>query len=654
MNRTLRTPILVLPEDLASQIAAGEVVQRPANVVKELIENALDADATRVEVSIEAGGIGLIRVSDDGRGIHEQDARLCLLRHATSKLTRVEDLEELCSFGFRGEALPSIASVSRLEIVSRHASSESGLAVQAQGTTEPEVRPVGHPVGTTVSVKDLFFNVPARRKFLRSSNTEAGHVAEVVVDAALSRPEVGFFLQRDGRSSRKFERVDSARKRVAQVFGDEDLLAVEGARGPLTVEAYLSPSHRSTRGSGALHFFVNGRPVKDRALSATLAHAYGPALEKGRYPRGVAFLRLPPRLVDVNVHPQKTEVRFADARAVCDALYSCVARNLDKVGAPVPARAPENSARREAARPPPSGHSGQSTPPSQREEDHDRAPLPPSEHSGQSTPPAAARSSVVHSTYRSAPSPSTELAGRHGPEAGRAHRDELNARLPSVSSMGPPLPAQRSASEALGAVPSRAVPLAPSGGLKLLGQARDRYLVCAGARGIVTLDQHAADEAGIYMKLQRHYRRGGLGGQSLLFPTVVQVNKADRQQLQRRAALLLRLGLDLRFEEEVGLHTVPAFLRRIGPEQLLSAFLAAGRSERDERGLVDQFFARVACLEAAPPGTALSVAEANQILRALPSWSEVEALPCPHRRVALHELSFSDLDRVVGNEDDDD
>jgi DNA mismatch repair protein MutL len=200
-------PIRILPDDLANQIAAGEVVERPASVVKELIENALDAGAERIEVSIEGGGITLIRVADDGHGMSEEDAPRCLGRHATSKLRAFADLEEIASYGFRGEALPSVASVSRLSIRTRTRQADSGLLLEVEGTTAPTLSPIGSPVGTTIEVRDLFFNVPARRKFLRSSNTESGHVGEVVVGAALSRPDVSFAFHRDGRKAKAFERV---------------------------------------------------------------------------------------------------------------------------------------------------------------------------------------------------------------------------------------------------------------------------------------------------------------------------------------------------------------------------------------------------------------------------------------------------------------
>ncbi len=304
------------------------MVERPASVVKELVENSIDAEATRCDIAIVGGGITSISVSDDGHGMTEGDARLSVERHATSKLTRFADLDALRTFGFRGEALPSIASVSRFRIETRPRDAEAGIEVLVEGGAALAVRPIGMPPGTRIEVKDLFFNVPARRKFLKSSGTESGHVTDVIECAALSRSGVTFTLTRDGRQVREFLRTQNRIERVRQICEDVELATCLGERGPLTVEAYLSRPEHARSGTGGLFLLVNDRVVKDRQLFVTVAQAYGSVLERGRYPRGVIYLDLPPELVDVNVHPQKTEVRFADARALSDALYSILSRAL--------------------------------------------------------------------------------------------------------------------------------------------------------------------------------------------------------------------------------------------------------------------------------------------------------------------------------------
>src|SRR5882672_6334768 len=325
---------------LASQIAAGEVVERPASAVKELLENAVDAGAARIDVEIAGGGISLISVSDDGSGMGREDALLAVERHATSKLFTFADLSRVATYGFRGEALPSIASVSRLSIRTRIREEDAGTVVSVEGGSVPVVGPAGAPVGTTVVIKDLFFNVPPRRKFLRSAGTESGHVSDVLEAAALARHDLTITLTRDGRKVREWLRAEAREERVRVAIGD-GLSVCAGRRGPLAVEAFLSRPEHARSGAGGLKLLVNGRPVRDRALLHTVAQAYGSVLERGRYPRGVVYVDLPPELVDVNVHPQKAEVRFADPRAVTDALYHVLSTELARAfSLPAPSRSP--------------------------------------------------------------------------------------------------------------------------------------------------------------------------------------------------------------------------------------------------------------------------------------------------------------------------
>lgn len=612
-----RQPIAVLSDDLASQIAAGEVVERPASVVKELMENALDAGATRVSVSIEAGGLGLIGVSDDGHGMHPEDAVLSLCRHATSKLSAFSQLDDLASYGFRGEALPSIASVSRLEIKTRHVTEQAGLLLLAEGTTTARATPCGHPVGTSLTVRDLFFNVPARRKFLRSSNTEAGHVSEVVCDAALCRPDVSFTLERDGRVVRSFDRVGSRAARAAQVLDEDELRTIEGQRGPVNVEAFLAPAERSRRGAGGLKLLINGRPVRDRALSATVAHAFGPALERGRYPRGVVYLDLPRRLVDINVHPQKAEVRFVDARAVCDAVYGVIARGL-------------------------SGTQGRADQTRQGDRPESTSAAPPPARQGLSVP-------STHPVSRAVP-----VQEEARPISGQ--RYEALLATPPVA----PFPAQK---RSPAAYPMRAEALALAGeqvnhairsvervgrGLRLLGQADDHYLVCADGEGILIFDQHAADEVSIFSRLEQTYQKGGLQTQALLFPTALSLSKREIELVERHAALLYRLGLDLRLRAEgmVSLHGVMGALRRASPEQLVRAFLDAALTTKDEATLVTRFFAAIACKEAVARSLTLSGGDAQSIVKGLASLNWVEGLAvCEHGRPLLSATRYSELVR---------
>lgn len=621
-----RRPIVVLSADLASQIAAGEVVERPASVVKELIENALDANATRVTIKIEAGGIGLIEVADDGTGMHGEDASLSLSRHATSKLRRFEDLDDLGSYGFRGEALPAIASVSRLHIITRHVSAESGLSIVVEGTTEARPVPHGHPVGTTIAVRDLFFNVPARRKFLRSSNTESGHVVEVINDAALTRPDVSFSLIRDGKQVRHYERVRSLHERAQQVMEESDLVPIAGQRGPVSVDAYLAPLERARRGAQGLKLIVNGRPVRDRALAATVAHACGPQLERGRYPRGVIYLDLPRRLVDVNVHPQKTEVRFVDARAVCDALYSVVAKVLSTR----PSRSSETAT---PSLPATSSFSQQQA--------TTHAPLGEPDPTRARSKIEASSQSAVELRHEQAPVSGQRYAAQPGTKLSQSRVEPGRAETIRGKSAW----LEDAAQHVQGVMRTAE---RPQRALRLLGQAQDAFLVCASSDGICILDQHAADELGIFQRLTQAYRTGGLQSQAVLFPSTLSLNKRDTELVAKRVALLLRLGLDVRVRSEgtVSLHAMMGLLKRADAEATVRAFLVAARTARDETTLVEQFFSQLACLEAVPRGVSLSLGDAQAILKGLASTDIDQAnLPCVHGRPLLSATSFTELAR---------
>ena len=330
-----------LSDELVNKIAAGEVVERPASVVKELMENALDAGARNVEVRIQAGGKSLIRVKDDGHGMRPEDARRAVERHATSKLRTLDDLASLTTSGFRGEALPSIAAVSHLVLRTRDASGPAGTEVEVRHGRPPRVGEVGHPVGTTVEVKDLFGEVPARRKFLRGDATEAGHVAEVATQLALARPSTGFTVLSGERSVLLAPPVGDLRARVYQLFGGdflENLVPVDGGEGWVRVSGLISRPGAASAHRGVSRLFVNGRPIRDRALYKAIAEGFR-AAGGGERPEAIVFLEVPPHLVDVNVHPAKTEVRFAETRTVWAAVEGAVRASLSSGGRGWPPRA---------------------------------------------------------------------------------------------------------------------------------------------------------------------------------------------------------------------------------------------------------------------------------------------------------------------------
>ncbi len=329
--------IQFLSANLIDQIAAGEVIERPASVVKELVENALDAGARRIDIEIEQGGLGLMRVRDDGGGIEAAELPLAVQRHATSKIASLEDLESVASLGFRGEALPSIGSVARLRLVSRSARAGAASELQVEGGVRSELRPAAHPQGTTVEVRDLFYNVPARRKFVRTEPTEFGHIARTVERLALAAPAVGFRLRHNARLVLDLPPALDAQgrdQRVARVLGAEFparslRIAQEGA---LQLYGWLGLPTASRANTEAQYWFVNGRPVRDRLLGNAARLGYRDVLYHGRHPAYVLDLRIDPRLVDVNAHPAKLELRFRDSRAVHDFVFRAVERALSMPG----------------------------------------------------------------------------------------------------------------------------------------------------------------------------------------------------------------------------------------------------------------------------------------------------------------------------------
>lgn len=606
--------IRVMPEALASQIAAGEVVVRPSSAVKELVENAIDAGATRCDVEIVGGGITRLVVVDDGRGMSREDAVLSFERHATSKLFAFDDLGRITTYGFRGEALASIASVSRLTIRTRQTEDDAGTVVELVPGEAPSAKPIGVPVGTTVEVRDLFFNVPARRKFLRSIGTESGYVAEVLEAAALSRPDLTFSLVRDGRRVREWLRAEGREERARNVI-DDGLTRCDGSRGPLAVEAFLSRPEQARSGAGALRLFVNGRPVRDRSLLHTVAQAYGSVLERGRYPRGVVYVDLAPSLVDVNVHPQKSEVRFVDPRAVTDAVYHILSTALARAfSLPSPSRSPWT------ARPA-------------------DAPLPGAATSAPRSDEAAAIR--AESSVEVADDGSRVGAAGAGP-------------APGAPSHAAPFHDAIAFSGAL-TVSDSAAPIAPSPAvrwtsLRFIAQVRQTYLLCEGEEGLYVIDQHAAAERVNFDRMRKQHRSRAVPAQALLFPVTMQVSGAEADLVEAKAEELAALGVELRVRgpDVISVHAVPKLLSRASPERLVRDLLnevsrTGGRAFSD---LVDLAIATMACHGSIRAGDPLTDAEAKALLAAL-DFADF-AGHCPHGRPVVAFTSWPELERKVG------
>ncbi|WP_437278747.1 DNA mismatch repair endonuclease MutL [Sorangium sp. So ce375] len=650
--------VAILPDDLANQIAAGEVVERPASVVKELVENALDAGARRIRVDIEGGGVGLVRVADDGRGMSREDASLAVLRHATSKIARLDDLRSIQSFGFRGEALPSIASVSRFSLRTRRDSEAEGTEIRVEGGGPAQAIPCGCAAGTVVEVRDLFYNVPARRKFLRAVGTESAHVTEIAQAVALGEPGVTLVLSRDGRVAREWLRASSRAERARAMLTGEELATCAGQRGPLTVEAFVSRPERARSGAGWLWMFVNGRHVRDRSLARSIALAYGSVLEPGRYPIGAVFIDLPAELVDVNVHPQKAEVRFADGRAVADALYKIVAAQVAAAfGLPAPAPGGFQGRKGklfEDAAPPPGDawvwSSGPAAGPTAGGAPAERQ-GPPADPWGLGgdlggAPPARADAAQAAPT---GPDPQAQL----GAWADMAALDLPARGGPDV----PPAPAPGSPPAPYPDLPTRSGPVLAAAerviawrSLRFLAQVRNTFFVCEGPDGIYFLDQHAAAERVTFHRLRASYDGRDVATQKLLFPVIVQAAPAEVSLIEEAQEAIARLGLDVRpaGAAQLAVHAVPTLLRRAAPERLVRDLVdeLSHSGERAFSGAVDLALATMACHGSLRAGDPVAAEEARALLAAL---DEVDfAGHCPHGRPIVMRVGWPELEHRVG------
>jgi DNA mismatch repair protein MutL len=576
-----------LPDDLANQIAAGEVVERPASVAKELIENAIDARATRVRIDVEGGGVALVRVSDDGVGMSSEDAELAVERHATSKISTLGDLARLSSFGFRGEALPSIASVSRFVLRTRCHDDDTGVEVLIEGGGPRSVKPCGTAPGVTVEVRDLFFNVPARRKFLRSLATESAHITEVAEAAALACPELTVVLSREGRVVREWLRAASREERVLAAFGDEPMSRCFGERGPLRVEAFLSRPERARAAASAITLFVNGRTVRDRALSRAVAQAYGSVLEAGRYPLGVVYLEIDPGLVDVNVHPQKAEVRFADGRAVGEALFRILADELSRAfGMPVATRSWNRPPRADVA---------------------SEAPSTPFE-----APPENVASSTLPWSF--------VMGGAAEPRPYPLLDQGRTEDRPAFSR------------------------------LSFIAQVKQTYLLFEGQGGLYVLDQHAAAERVTFHRLRKAYAGRDIATQALLFPVSVEVTAGDAAFVEEEQRAMSELGLDVRAigPTTVAIHAMPRLLSRAKPENIVRDLIAevTRNGGRAFSNAVDLVLATMACHGSVRAGDRLSAEEATALLAAL---DQVDfSGHCPHGRPIVTRIGWDELERKVG------
>lgn len=615
--------IEVLDKITADQIAAGEVVERPGSVVKELIENSLDAGATSVQLDIDAGGVGRIRVLDNGEGIARDQVKTAFLRHATSKMKRIEDLDSMETFGFRGEALPSIASVSRMTVRTRRASEVAGYQLVLEAGVVKEERDVGCPVGTEIEAADLFFNTPARLKFLKKESTEASHCAEALVRAAAVRPDVSFRMRSSGRRTRDLVRVEKIEERVSLMFPKERLVRAQGTERGIEVLAVLGPPETARAGANSLYTYVNGRFVRDKILLRSLTQAFGGTLESGRYPAGLLCLRLPPGSVDVNVHPQKTEVRFSDT----DAVYRAVSRVVGETAARglwsfLPGRDDDRTEETEATpyNPTPSRPAERLIPPPSR--------------------PIAAAPTVVESA------PSTVTA-----------TPEENAMTESVSDVPPekfeaPEPQKEVPVSSPGLFDATADrPEAPTfSSLRFIGQVQNLFLLFEDVDDLVVVDQHAAHERVTYERLRRDLSKGVIPSQRLLMPHAVDLGPEDAERILNMADDLMTLGLEVTRSgpDRITIHQVPAELTDASPDRLLADMvLALEEGRKGSKGeWAEKALSTMACHNSIRGGRSVDSREIESLLQQM---DEIEFKGhCPHGRPVLTRIGFREIRRRLG------
>ncbi len=595
--------IQILPPLLANQIAAGEVVERPASVVKELLENSLDAAATQLSVCIEEAGKRLIEVEDNGLGMDAEDAVLALKRHATSKITTIDDLHAIASHGFRGEALPSIASVSRLllETCPQHASEGVSLRVEAGEICAQKPLPVRQ--GTRIRVHDLFYNTPARRRFMRSDRSEDAAIVEVVRGLALSSPEVGFCLKMNGRVRFQLEAGQDRAQRVRSLLGDElsdnarlqDLL-YEG----ITVEGVFAYPTHHYRDSTRMHFLLNGRMIRDKALAAVLRVAYRDVMFHDRYPQAVVWLELDPALVDVNVHPSKREVRFSKPADVHAALLACARTAIEHMGQQVSSMTTAKALQS----------------------------MQPAEPSSHAQP---AQTTIKETEYRAAPVDASMYASI-GKTAVAMTAEPMALHQPVLDASFEP--------EGL----FLGEPLAQIHGCFLISQTRD---------GVVLVDQHAAAERIAYERLKAQLLAKKVARQSLLLPISWQPSLEFAAYLHDQAETLLDFGFELQAtdaDDVFQICSVPAVLIREHPvhilEELLASLQLISLAEQGHGRVLERWLGNYACRHSIKSGKPLNLDQQRVLLREMEQTPNIAQ--CNHGRPTYVRLSLSDLERLFG------
>jgi DNA mismatch repair protein MutL len=599
-------PIRVLPEQLIHQIAAGEVIERPASVIKELVENSVDAGARRIDIEIEDGGARLCRVRDDGSGIVSDELALALSRHATSKITSIDDLERVATLGFRGEALPSIASVARVRLCSRAVGSSNAYAISADNGRLSDLEPAAHPVGTTIEVRDLFFNVPARRKFLKAERTESQHIARMVERLSLARFATGFSLKTGSKITAEFPAADThlqRERRVAQIVGDEfmaNALYIEHEATGFKLTGWICQPTYARAQPDLQYFYLNGRMLRDRLVGSALRMGYRDVLFGGRHPAYVLFMEIDPTQVDVNAHPTKMEVRFRDGRHVHDFLFRSIERVLR------------------------STHAGATT--------------------ADGTAPVAAPTDV--SRLASAATSVVPMWPARGPS-------QFAPSLSSQSSLGlrvgESAPSQYVPRPAMLEVAQQSAEIAAPPLGFALAQLHGVYILAQAADGLILVDMHAAHERTTYERMKSAFADGVVASQPLLLPLSIRVSAAEADVLDEQSELLLRAGLEVERNgpASICVRAIPAILPLADIEELirkLGADLVEHGVSSGVEEAMNEVLGTMSCHGAVRANRNLTLAEMNALLREMERT--VRSDQCVHGRPTWSHVSMAELDRM--------
>lgn len=610
---------------LANQIAAGEVVERPASVIKELLENSLDAGSRRLQVDLEQGGVKLMRVRDDGSGIDKDDLPLALSRHATSKIVHLDDLEAVASLGFRGEALASISSVARLSLVSNPGTGHAWQARAEGRDMETELSPASHPQGTTVEVRDLFFNTPARRKFLRTERTEYTRIEEVVKRLALSRFDVGFSVRHNGRQIHTWQPAQTEperERRVAQICGPEfmkNALAIDIERVGLRLWGWVALPAFSRSQADLQHFYVNGRAIRDKLVSHAVRQAFQDVLHHSRHPAFVLYLELDPAAVDVNVHPTKHEVRFRDSRNVHSFIFSSLHHALAEVRPSAGSDTTEQPAA--SAQPVDSGlnigeFAGQAS-------IDLRAAAAPDPSGSESAPPSLFNRPVSYA-------PAERVSS-----SGRARVEE---QLQSYGRLQPAVPSLTEAKE--DGIPPLGYAVAQLKGI---------YILAENEAGLIVVDTHAAHERITYERLKSAFAQQGVQAQPMLVPESVAVSEAEADLAEQHQEVFSQLGFELQRSapEAVLVRQIPVVLERANVAQLvrdvLSDLKTYGSSERIKHH-INEILSTMACHGSVRANRKLNLAEMNALLRDMEATER--SGQCNHGRPTWTQMSLAELDKL--------